>query len=243
MYEQLYQDYKGFICSIANRYRDYCRTDRAVDVEDLVQVGFIGLVNAYNTYDENTPRTWMMHVKACILREIYSVLGIRNGELKKPHSLAASMDAPLISHKANSATLGEMLPDDTMPELDEALMREETCACVRQAIDQLADPRLRQLVELRDLSGCSLSEAASAMSITPARALQLHGRALASLARDRRLRAFANLDERTRFHAHKGVRAFMSDRTSVTEAAALWRIEQRERQQEVSSGEKPARLR
>ena len=40
------------------------------------------------------------------------------------------------------------------------------------------------------------------------------------------LDSLAGLDERTRFHAHKGVEAFNRDWTSVTEAAALWRIEQ-----------------
>ena len=52
--------------------------------------------------------------------------------------------------------------------------------------------------------------------------------ALSNLSRDIHLRALADIDDRTRFYARKGVGAFMSDRTSVTERAALWRIEQRE---------------
>ena len=48
------------------------------------------------------------------------------------------------------------------------------------------------------------------------------------LARDWRLQRLVDLDNRTRFHAHKGVAAFNRDWTSVTEGAALWRIEQRQ---------------
>ena len=47
--------------------------------------------------------------------------------------------------------------------------------------------------------------------------------------RDQRRKDLAadfTLDELTRFHSHKGFTAFNRDWTSVTEDAALWRIEQ-----------------
>lgn len=47
--------------------------------------------------------------------------------------------------------------------------------------------------------------------------------------RDQRRKDLAadfTLDELTRFHAHKGLTAFNQDWTSVTEGAALWRVEQ-----------------
>jgi hypothetical protein len=61
------------------------------------------------------------------------------------------------------------------------------------------------------------------MSITIQQAHNLRACALRDLARDWRLKKA--LDEETRFHAHKGVTAFLSDWTSSVEEAAMWRIE------------------
>ena len=45
---------------------------------------------------------------------------------------------------------------------------------------------------------------------------------LRMLGRDRALMA---LESGTRYYARKGVKAFQSDWTSTTEAAAIWRVE------------------
>lgn len=61
---------------------------------------------------------------------------------------------------------------------------------------------------------------------------RLRRSALNQLVRDKRIRQIHRercLDRETRFHAHKGVKAFWSSRSSVVEDAVLWRESQRER--------------
>ena len=99
---------------------------------------------------------------------------------------------------------------------------------VREAVDRLEDDGQRQVVRLCHLEARSYWEAAALMGADERQVRQTGQRARRWLARDWRLQRLVDLDNRTRFHAHKGVAAFNRDWTSVTEVAALWRIEQRQ---------------
>ena len=98
---------------------------------------------------------------------------------------------------------------------------------VREAVDRLEDPEQRRVIKLFHLEERSCRNTAALMGVDERQVRQISERARRWLARDWRLQRLADLDDRTRFHAHKGVAAFNRDWTSVTEGAALWRIEQR----------------
>lgn len=230
MYEDLYEQNKAMLWANARRFRGYCEKDRAVSVEDLVQSGFIGLVEAAKTFDPESGRPWPFHAKWYVIREIYKALGLRgDGEYSRADPGAVSLDNHLTEGDADSATLGDLLADESLPASDEALLQDELRTSVRDAVAQLTDPRQRRIAELYMIQGQSLAEVADDVGISTAKVLQLYGRALANLARDIRLQALADLDDRTRFYKKKGIRSFNADRTSVTEEQALWRIEQREK--------------
>lgn len=230
MYEKLYEENKGAIWETARRYRGFCRKDHAVSIEDLAQMAFIGLVTAANTFQSEKHKGWSSYSRWCMIHEIYKALGIRDGKLIKPHSSAVSLDKPLLDGDADSATLGDMLIDDSLPASDDEILREETRRIVRGGIEALTDPRQRRIVELKDIEGKTLDEAACNIGVNTDYAKQIYCRALSNLRRDA---GILSLDDRTRFHDHKGVKAFLSDRTSVTEAAAIWRIDHRERNHNV----------
>lgn len=96
-------------------------------------------------------------------------------------------------------------------------------------MDALEDERGREIVRRSRLGGETLGQVAQDMGVTFQRAAQIRGKAEKALRRDKYLRALADIDERTRYYAHKGASAFQSDHTSVVEAAVIWREEQRER--------------
>ena len=52
-----------------------------------------------------------------------------------------------------------------------------------------------------------------------------------------RLKALAECELRTRYHAHMGVKAFMSSHTSVVEKTVIWRLEQMEKMGEEMRNE------
>lgn len=229
VYEDLYQENKGMLWAMARRFQGYCEQDRAVSVEDLFQAGFIGLVEAAQTFDKESGKPWSFHAKWYVKRAIYNTLGIRNGEFIRAEHGAVSLDRNLQGDNEESATLGDMLVDDSLPDSDEALLLDELRRSVHDALDRLIDPRQRQITEMYMIQGRSLTDVAAEIGISTTRILQLYGRALSNLSRDIRLRSLADIDERTRWYAHKGVRRFISDQSSVVEDAVLWRLEQMEK--------------
>ena len=229
MYEELYGQNRGLLEALARRYARACRLDRAVSVEDLAQAGFFGLVRAAETYDELLGKRWVDWAAWHIRHEFDRALGLRRGRFTQAHTGADTLDRPLGDEEADTAL--DLLADDSRPGPEEALLLEELRRGVREAVERLGDERQRRVVQLCRLEGRSYREAAEDLGISVRRAYRCWDGASVALARDRRLRALAGLDERTRFHAHKGVAAFNRDWTSVTEGAALWRIEQRARMQ------------
>ena len=122
-----------------------------------------------------------------------------------------------------------------MPEVDAALLAEELRRGVRAAVARVPDLMQRRTMELCGLQGYTARQAADRLGITAVRARRLYDRASVRMSGDRRLQALADLDARTRFHAHKGVAAFNRDWTSVTEGAALWRIEQQRKETQLEN--------
>ena len=102
-------------------------------------------------------------------------------------------------------------------------LRDEIVRTVRESVDALKEGR--EIVQRTRLGGETLGQTAHDMGIAYRQAAALRRRAEKALRRDRRLRAL--VDEQTRFHAHKGVKAFLSDHTSVVEAAVIWREDHR----------------
>ena len=229
MYEALYAQNKGLLITMARRYAGACALDRAVSVEDLVQSGFLGLVRAAQTYDRNGGRSWTSWATWHIQRTFEQALCLRQGHRTQAHSGADTLDRPLDAADDGSESAGDLLVDDTLPDPDAALLLEELRRDVRKAVERLEDGDERRAARLCLLEDRSLPEVAGAMGVSVPQARRLNARACRRLSGDRRLRARIDLDERTRFHAHKGVAAFNRDWTSVTEGAALWRIEQEEK--------------
>ena len=230
MYEDIYEQNKGLLVTMARRYALVFALDRAVSVEDLMQAGFIGLMKAADTYDADAGKSWAGWACWHIQMEFNSALGLRKGRFTRPHTGAVALDGPFSPEDADGATTGDMLADDTLPDADEALLRDELRQDVRAAVKRLKSDQQRRVVEMCKLEGQSYRQAAESLGVSVGQAYQLFFRASGNLSRDPRLRALAGLDERTRFHAHKGAKAFNRDWTSVTEGAALWRLGQTSKQ-------------
>ena len=229
VYEEIYEQNRGLLTVLARQYENICALDRAVSTEDLMQAGFFALVKAAESFDETAGKTWAGWASWHIRRAFCAELGLREGRFTRAHTGAAALDGAVSPGDADSATLGELLADEREPGPDEVVLLDELRRSVRGAVERLRDERERRVVDLCKLRGHSFQEAADRLGISVSQARRLYARASAKLSRDRQLRALAGLDERTRFYAHKGVQAFNRDWTSVTEGAALWRIEQRNR--------------
>lgn len=226
MYETLFMDNKGLIWRIARRYEYFCRQSGAVDLDDLLQVGFLGLVQAHATYDAAAGKSWASWAWWYVDNAMRDALGLRtcNGRAALE---TISMDAPLDDEEG--ATLGDMQADPTLPDPDESLLRQEMQATVRAAVDALPEGS-RAAITLTVMQSMTRAEAAQALHISPDQLRRDIDKAMRCLRLDRQLRALALLEDGTPYWACKGIRAFERDWTSTVEAAVLWRDEWRKRQ-------------
>ena len=219
MYEELYRQNVRLIRKIANRYRSACERDNAVDIDDLLQAGFIGLVCADKTYDATAGKSWVSWAAWYITNAMKSALGMQGAV--KAHTWATSLDAPI----GDEITLADTLADDNLP--DDDLLRQEVVQTVREAVSGLKNDLQRQVIWLKYIDGKTATEVMEALHINVHRVRNASEYGMRNLRMNRKLRALADLDSRTRFIAYKGVEAFNRDWTSTVEAAVLWREEQR----------------
>ena len=212
-FDQLFREHRGLIGMWVKHYAPMCNA--VCDRDDLLQAGFLGLVRAASTWNPDRG-SWSTWASFYIRNAMKHALGLRRGQLR-----TVSLDAP-VSDEPDAATLGDLIADDNLPPVPEAVERTAISEAIREAVAAIGDERARGAVECVYLRGMSYSAAAEQLGIP---ASGIGGRlckGLAALARDRKLRA-AILDEETLFCRYKGVQAFMSDLTSTTEAAVIWR--------------------
>ena len=196
MYEDVFEQNKGLVVSMARRYAGVCALDRAVSVEDLTQAGFVALMRAADTYDPGAGKGWAGWARWHIQMEYCRALGLRRGHFTRPHTGAAALDKPLSADDTDGVTAGDMLADETLPGADEALMQDELRRGVRAAVRRLKSANQRQVVELHKLQGLSYQQVAKRLGVSVNQAYQLSFRANEHLARDPGLRALAGVEPR-----------------------------------------------
>ncbi len=226
---ELCEENSGLVYTVAKRFRSACAADRAVDLEDLAQAGYIGLIEAARTYDENKGAfsTWAM---LYIRNEMRAVLGLRQ---KRPpiDQGALSLDAEI----GEDITLSDTIEatDNTEQATDQA----ELVRVVRQTVAALPAPQ-NELVRRHDLQGQNLSAAGRACGMTAAAASSAYVKARENLYRNASLKALAEahrLDQRTRWHKQVGLEQFRSTWMSSTEALVFWREVERRKAERLAA--------
>lgn len=213
---ELLKDNRGLVYRFAQRYMNI---DTVVDLDDLMQAGYMGLIEAERTYDESKGKwsTWAAYYIRKAMREAVGI----NTTRVRAHNHTISLDVPLDAGEGD-ITLMDILEDESIPEASSGLIEAERAVAVREAVHRLEE-RKREVVEKHDLEGQSFAEIGRSWGLTRERVRQLRDKALRDLRRDWKLRR--ELDEETPFYRHVGLNRFNTTWTSATEAAAMWRIE------------------
>lgn len=220
MYEELLKENRGMLWRIANTYAGICRQKADVDLDDLVQAGFFGLVIAQKTYEASrgTWYAWACKYVRCAMRE---TLGLRG----KKQIVTISFDMPVGgSDDPESENIIDLIADESAGGADDAIIHNELLQAVRGAVDDIRDPAAREAVKSVYLMDKTYKDAAADMGIAPAKLAALLRKGRDSLYNNRDLRGkLPELDEMTAFHMCKSVSAFMRDHTSAVEEAVIWR--------------------
>lgn len=221
----------------ARRYSWALRDRAYLDFDDLQSAATIGILAALEKYDADTSVPWPVFSSGYIRREIRALIGIKRKDLPP---LTISLDAPLIGQDGSDgdATLEDTVADDSLPEIDDDLMLSDLCASVRAAVADLKDPRQREIVRRTAFEGSTQGDLATALAISPQRVAQLWTKARKALARDPRLRVYAEIEARTPYYMTVSPQRFNTTHTSAVEHAVLWRETQLARhRKQLSKGE------
>lgn len=218
MTEREFLDNRGLIHFWANRYRAKLEGRAVVDIDDLLQAGALGLLEAEGTYqpDRGAWSTWASYY---IRKAMLEALGLRGRKREPP---VMSLDAPAYTDDDCDVSLLETIPDTDNPDMDGLLLEGEIVLTVRAAVDDLPEDQ-RDVTRLHDLQGNSYVRCDELLELNTGESRRINGRALRQLRKDKRLRALA-LDQETSYHRHKGVEAFHSSMSSVVEDLVIWRM-------------------
>ena len=205
----LWQQNTGLIWRWASRYQF------AAEMDDLMQMAFIGLMKAVDGYRESEGVLFMSYARFHIRNSIRVELGLHHPRTQ-PRPTVVSLD-DLVPGTDDITLLDTLASGDAGP-LEQTELA-DTRRRVRASVDRL--PQLQaEVLRRRWFEGTPFADIAEACGVGYAKACLLHKNALERLARDWRL-----LDLQTQYHRHKGVRAFRSSWSSVVEDAVLRRAE------------------
>lgn len=218
--EKLYSENKGMLHLWAKRYAWLCEDRPHVDAADLAQAGFLGLVEAAQTYDPEKGG-WFSWASFYIRNHMKDALGLRtrSGSCK-----CTSLDAP--AYADDDLALLDTIPDDTLPDMEQEVEISDTARIIREAVESLDDEGARLAIVEYYFKNKTLKRIADERGESVNAVRRLHGKGLRRLRQARTIRQLSPeyiLDLETRFHAHKGVMSFWSTHTSVVEDAVLLR--------------------
>jgi len=200
--------------------------------EDLTQSAMLGIWIAKQTFKEECG-SWAQYSGYFIKNELRALIGIKQEQIP---ALTLSLDAPLtaLDEDGEDGTLLDIIKDDSVPDVEDTVVHNEMQQTVREAIESLPDATERQVIELHRFEGKSITETAQALEITENDVRRLDRKArFQHLARDPRILALIRLEDLTPYYRRIGITAFNTTNTSITEQAAIWRIEEGQRIKEI----------
>ena len=165
---RLWDQVRRFAASHARRW---ARASTGVEIEDLLQVGFLALLDALGTWNRNAAMflTWYsLRLKGAFTEAV----GLRTARQRNdPLRGAVSLDAPVGHDEADPLTLLDVLEDPTaereMDVLAERDLAEERSRLLHRLLDQL-DETQRQAVLLVHGFGFTVPQAAARLQLDAA---------------------------------------------------------------------------
>lgn len=189
MEKDLYEENKGLLRMMAQRYARVCALDRAVSVEDLMQVGFVGLMKAASTYDPAAGKSWAGWARWHIRNEFEKTLGMRHGVFIRANAGAISLDKPISSDDPDGLTVADTIEDEKASDVGADLIQDERSQEVHLAVLRLKSKQQREVITMH-LAGLSSKEIASTLNMTINMVYQTRHRAISRLKHDARLKEY-----------------------------------------------------
>lgn len=222
----------------ANRFLVYFELHGrgAADLDDLMQAGRVGMIDAARTYDPAAGKAWAGWAMWHLIRAMQGTLGykhrIENGvQRSTPDPPLVCLDAPL-SDDPEAACLVDLLPDDAAISPEEAAELSCLCRQVRDAVAAL-DADQAAIVTRHYLDGVSMERAGAEIGMSWSEAERTRRKAFRNLRHNRTMKHL-HQDYICICYRKKGLRAFSSSGSSVVEDAVIRLMELEEKNQGIT---------
>lgn len=222
---ELYQQHKRLVQYVANRYKEAVKHTPAVDMEDLLQAGYIGLYNAAASYD-SAKGSWTNWAVYHIRNEMQKALG--RSKKEPPLSLDALM---YTDSEGNACALLDFLPsgEDLAWAIADAQERSAIVQAVRHTMEERISPQGREAISRVDFAHQTMKQAAQEMGCTEYQVLSARLQAFQRMKRAPELmRVSGELDRKKWEASHdwtrgSGLAAFRACGDSCVERAVWMR--------------------
>lgn len=169
----LWDAVRRLIATWAFRYTQHApeQGTRLYDLDDLLQAGYLALVDAVSGYDPKPGAAFTSYLHFHIRNHFADVAG-RRGAKRRPEVYAASLDEPL--NDADGDTRADLIPNPAAEFADGVTEREairQDCAALMGEIEKLPDNQ-REAIMLTGWDGLTLDAAACVMGVTRERVRQ-----------------------------------------------------------------------
>lgn len=225
LYLQLWENVEKFVVMMAKRHHVLTDGRGGVEIEDLVQSGYLALVSAVNYFDASKGYSFLTFLGKRLKSEFSEAAGIRTERSRHdPLDRSLSLDCP-ISDEDDSITLFDYVEDpvDYEDQVIEKAWVEDLREALKKAISKIPEEQ-GEIIQLRYREGLSVEQTSKLKGIDGKTVRQLEGRALSSLRKPNIRGALERfVDDRTPFYLRGGVSAFKTEGTRPVEYIAIIR--------------------
>lgn len=213
--ETLIYCFTPWVQKIASRYSALLAKTGAVDMDDLYQAGYMGLLKAQQLYDPEAGATFLGFSQNYIRKAMRKELGYLS-DGSQPVFMEY-LDEPVKDNE--DACKMDMLIDESIEPDDERIQRLERYDELHKAIDRLKNEKHREIIQRVYFDEESPQQAAVAMGMKAGSFYSANQIALDKLRRDYRLKMLCA----PAFRSSLG--RFRTTFTSAVEAEVLWKEE------------------
>lgn len=204
--------------------RRYCATSRmrGVEIDDLIQSGYIALVEAVAHFKPDVEYTFLTYLGRTLKTAFAETCGYKTSKCD-PLNAADSLDAPLTDD--TDTTKGDMLADpvDQYEDAERRIWLEQLQKAMGKAMDKLP-PEWRDVLRRYYWQGQTLEEISAATGIHRNNVNNRRNKGLRQLRRNiSRYGLDQFVEDRTPYYARVGVESFNATHTSAVELAAIRR--------------------
>lgn len=200
---ELWEQVRRLVYLRARRVYAALGDDRIADLDDLMQAGFFGLLEAVKRFDPSGGLKFTSYLGTTLKTAFAEATGCRTEKQRRdPMRWANSLDEPLDAEDSGSETRGDLVADPADPyeAVDERLYREWQREAIARALDKLPAAQA-QTLRLRYFEGMTQGRIAVLDGVRPQLIHQQERKALRALSRNREIREMRRyVDARTDFY-------------------------------------------